>query len=245
MPVRLTRPPTGVLLVCVGQATRVAEYLMAGQKRYRAVIQLGLETDTYDLDGAPVATATVPPLTTADLTLALARFTGAISQMPPAYSAIKQAGVPAYRKARRGETVTLEPRAVTIHDITLRDWQPPHLTIDVRCDPGTYIRSLAHDLGQDLGCGAALAQLTRLQSGRFSLEAAVSLDALAAAAEADQVARYPPPPAGRARRSGPSTGGRGAEPAIVSRSIHPGRGRGAGRRICSGRGWHGAGDPGL
>lgn len=181
---------TGVLLVCVGQATRVAEYLMAGQKRYRAVIQLGLETDTYDLDGAPVATATVPPLTTADLTLALARFTGAISQMPPAYSAIKQAGVPAYRKARRGETVTLEPRAVTIHDITLRDWQPPHLTIDVRCDPGTYIRSLAHDLGQDLGCGAALAQLTRLQSGRFSLEAAVSLDALAAAAEADQVARY-------------------------------------------------------
>lgn len=181
---------TGVLLVCVGQATRVAEFLMAGRKVYRAVVQLGLETDTYDLDGAVVASAAVPPLTAADLTQALAHFTGALSQIPPAYSAIKQAGVPAYRKARRGEAVELAPRPVTIHDITLRGWQSPQLTLDVTCDPGTYIRSLAHDLGQALGCGAVLAQLIRLQSGAFRLEDAVSLAGLAAAADADQVARY-------------------------------------------------------
>jgi tRNA pseudouridine55 synthase len=181
---------TGVLLVCVGQATRVAEYLMAGRKVYRATVQLGLTTDTYDSEGATVATAAVPDLAHDDLTRALAHFIGTIAQVPPAYSAIKQDGVPAYRKARRGDAITLAARQVTIHDIALLSWQPPYLVLDITCDPGTYIRSLAHDLGQALGCGAALAQLRRLRSGRFGIEDAVGLDELIAASQAGQIAHY-------------------------------------------------------
>lgn len=180
---------TGVLLVCVGQATRVAEYLMAGRKVYRATVQLGLTTDTYDVTGAVVATAPVPELTHAGLLDALAGYVGELAQVPPAYSAIKQAGAPAYRRARRGETVLLEARRVTIHHIALSAWQSPFLTIDVTCDPGTYIRSLAHDLGQTLGCGATLAGLRRLRSGRFGVEDAIGLDELAAACGAGQLER--------------------------------------------------------
>ena len=180
---------TGVLLVCVGQATRVADYLMAGRKVYRATVELGRETDTYDIEGATLATAAVPDLTDADLRAAFGRFTGAIEQTPPAYSAIKQAGVPAYRKARRGEVVALPPRQVTIHSIELLEWHSPYVTLNVTCDPGTYIRSLAHDLGEMLGCGGTLAKLTRLQSGSFRVEDGVSLDALAEAAQAGQLMR--------------------------------------------------------
>jgi tRNA pseudouridine55 synthase len=169
---------TGVLLVCVGQATRVSEYLMAGRKVYRAVVQLGIETDTYDVEGTIVAQADVPDLTHEDLVAAIARFTGTIEQIPPAYSAIKQDGVPAYRKARRGEMVTIQPRQVTIHDIELLGWSTPYVTFNVTCDPGTYIRSLAHDLGASLGCGAVLAELRRLQSGQFRVEDAIGVETL-------------------------------------------------------------------
>jgi tRNA pseudouridine55 synthase len=181
---------TGVLLVCAGQATRVSEYLMAGRKVYRATVQLGLTTDTCDIEGAPIATAPVPELTQADLTQALGAFVGELAQIPPAFSAIKQAGVPAYQRARRGETVTLTARPVTIHQIELLAWQPPLLTLDVTCDPGTYIRSLARDLGAALGCGGTLAGLRRLRSGRFGVADAVSLDALAEANQAGELHRF-------------------------------------------------------
>jgi tRNA pseudouridine55 synthase len=181
---------TGVLLVCIGHATHVAGYLMAGRKVYRATVQLGLETDTYDVTGAVVATAAVPPLAEADLTRALAAFVGEIVQIPPAYSAIKRDGVPAYRRARRGEAVEMSGRRVTIYRIELLSWQPPHVTFEVTCDPGTYVRSLAHDLGRQLGCGAALAQLRRLQSGRFRVEDAVTPDALAEAIRAGELGRH-------------------------------------------------------
>jgi tRNA pseudouridine55 synthase len=177
---------TGVLLVCAGQATRVSEYLMAGRKVYRATVQLGLTTDTCDIEGAPIVTVPVPELTHADLAQALGAFVGELVQIPPAFSAIKQAGVPAYRRARRGETVTLAARRVTIHQIELLAWQPPLVTLDVTCDPGVYIRSLARDLGAALGCGGALAGLRRLRSGRFGVEDAISLDALAEASQAGQ-----------------------------------------------------------
>ncbi len=183
---------TGVLLVCVGQATRVAEYLTAGEKVYRAEAQLGATTDTYDADGEVVATATVPPLTADDLRVALGRFVGEIRQRPPAYSAIKQDGEAAYRKARRGEAVELPARPVTIYDIDLLDWEPTaaRLTIEVTCGPGTYIRSLTHDLGQALGCGAVLTRLTRLRSSQFAIGEAVELDALAEAARSGDLSRY-------------------------------------------------------
>ena len=183
---------TGVLLVCVGQATRVVEYLTAGQKVYRAEAQLGVTTDTYDADGQVTATAPVPLLTDDDLRNALAGFVGKIQQRPPAYSAIKQDGEAAYRKARRGEAVDLPARLDIIHGIELLDWDPAtaKLSIEVTCGPGTYIRSLSHDLGQALGCGAVLTRLTRTRSSQFSIEDAVDLDTLADAARSGDLSPY-------------------------------------------------------
>jgi tRNA pseudouridine55 synthase len=165
---------TGVLLVCLGRATRVSEYLMASDKTYRAVMRLGVETDTYDADGRVVATQPVN-VDESGLRDVLARFAGSIDQVPPMYSALKLAGKPLYKLARKGVEVRREARRVTIHSITLQEWRSPDATIDVRCTPGTYIRSLAHDIGAVLGCGAHLTALTRLASGSFTIEDAVKL----------------------------------------------------------------------
>ncbi|MCX6029816.1 MAG: tRNA pseudouridine(55) synthase TruB [Chloroflexi bacterium] len=181
---------TGVLLVCAGEATRVSEYLMAGQKVYRAVARLGVTTDTYDIDGQITAEKPIPRLTRQDVRRALDRFVGAIQQMPPAFSAIKKDGVPAYQRARKGQEVELAARPVTIHRIELLEFQSPHVTIEVVCDPGTYIRSLTHDMGQVLGCGAVLIQLTRLRSGQFTVEDANDLETLAEAARTGELARH-------------------------------------------------------
>ncbi len=168
---------TGVLLVCLGRATRVAEYLITSDKKYRAVMRLGVETDTYDADGQVLATQPVN-LDESTLRGALERFVGEIDQVPPMYSALKHEGKPLYKLARKGVQVEREPRRVTIHGITLREWQSPHAMIDVHCSTGTYIRSLAHDVGAVLGCGAHLAALTRLASGSFTLDDAMTLEAL-------------------------------------------------------------------
>lgn len=172
---------TGVLLVCVGQATRIVEYLMAGRKVYRAEALLGIITDTYDTDGEIVATSPVPELTQAEIKGALAPFIGDTLQTPPIYSALKQDGVPLHRRARRGEEVRPEPRPVRIHSIEIIAWQSPRLTLEVTCDPGTYIRSLVYDLGQALGCGATMSGLIRAASGQFTVADAIGLDALAEA----------------------------------------------------------------
>ncbi|MGA9350566.1 MAG: tRNA pseudouridine(55) synthase TruB [Anaerolineae bacterium] len=171
---------TGVLVVCLGQATRVAEYLMASDKVYRAEICLGVSTDTHDAEGEVTATAEVD-VRQEELGKALASFIGSIQQVPPMYSALKREGTPLYKLARQGITVEREPRSVEIYNIELLNWMSPLLTIRVECSPGTYIRALARDLGQKLGCGAHLRSLTRLASGHFSLENAVSLDELAEA----------------------------------------------------------------
>ena len=171
---------TGVLVVCLGQATRVAEYLMASDKVYRAQIRLGVSTDTHDAEGEVTATAEVD-VSEEEVRKALASFVGSIQQIPPMYSALKREGVPLYKLARQGITVEREPRSVKIHSIELLEWNPPLLTIQVKCSPGTYIRALARDLGQRLDCGAHLQSLTRLASGHFTLEKAVSLDELAEA----------------------------------------------------------------
>ena len=168
---------TGVLLVCLGRATRVAEYLMESDKTYRAVVRLGVETDTYDAEGQVVATHPVN-VDESDLRAALVHFVGAIDQVPPMYSALKRKGKPLYQLARQGIEVEREPRRVTIYDISLRAWQPPDVTIYVRCSSGTYIRSLAHDIGAMLECGAHLAALTRLASGSFRLEDAATFQDL-------------------------------------------------------------------
>jgi len=179
---------TGVLLVCLGRATRVSEYLMASDKTYRAVMRLGVETDTYDADGQVVATQPVN-VDESGLRDALTGFVGAIDQVPPMYSALKLAGKPLYKLARKGVEVERTPRRVTIHDITLRAWESPDATIDVHSSPGTYIRSLAHDIGAALGCGAHLIALTRLASGPFTIEDAAELKDLASVASLEGLLR--------------------------------------------------------
>lgn len=174
---------TGVLLVCIGRATRVAEYLMSGQKVYRAGVRLGIATDTYDAEGQVVAERPVE-VGRDQVEATLAHFRGLIHQMPPLYSALKHHGTPLHRLARRGVEVgglALQARQVQITRLELTGWEPPECTLEVTCSPGTYVRSLAHDLGQALGCGAHLTALIRLASGDFRLEHALTLEEFAQA----------------------------------------------------------------
>lgn len=176
---------TGVLLVCIGRATRVTEYLMAGRKVYRARVLMGVTTDTYDAEGQVVAEAPVEA-SRAQIEVALTHFQGTIAQVPPMYSALKHKGIPLHRLARRGREVTREPRQVEIFQLTLTEWEPPEFTLEVICSSGTYVRALAHDIGQALGCGAHLTGLIRLASSGFRLEDAVTLEAFAQAAAEDR-----------------------------------------------------------
>jgi tRNA pseudouridine55 synthase len=176
---------TGVLLVCLGQATRVSEYLMDGRKLYRARIHFGAETDTYDATGQVTRQVSAIP-TRAEIEALLPRFTGEILQTPPAYSALKIEGEPAYRKARRGETVEQAARPVTIYSLELRAWEPPDLELDIWCGRGTYIRSLAYDLGRAAGSAAHLTALERRAVGQFVIEGATPLDEFAELAVAGE-----------------------------------------------------------
>lgn len=170
---------TGVLVLCLGAATRLSEFVMASRKVYRARVRLGVETDTYDAEGAVVAEMPVA-LDRETVEAALAQYRGAIEQVPPMYSAIQQGGRRLYDLARAGQEVPREARMVTIDRLALIDWEPPFAWLEVTCSPGTYIRSLAHDLGQTLGTGAHLAALQRAASGRFTVEDAVGWDTLEA-----------------------------------------------------------------
>ena len=167
----------GVLLVCVGAAARVTEYLMDLPKTYRATVRLGIETDTYDAEGEVVATRDVDVSEEA-VREALSVFVGEIEQRPPAHSAVKVAGKPAYERARKGEDVELRPRRVQVYRIDVLRFAPPDVEIEVKCGRGTYVRSLAHDLGRALGCGAHLSALMRTRVGPFRVEDAVDEAAL-------------------------------------------------------------------
>jgi len=169
---------TGVLILCLGQATRVIEYLMADDKVYRARIRLGISTDTYDAEGKITFQAKTDGISRVQVEQALEAFVGILEQTPPMYSAIKHKGTPLYRLARRGEVIPRQARTIKIEALDFLEWAPPELEIRVHCSKGTYIRSLAHDLGQQLGCGAHLTGLVREASGRFSLEHAITLDDL-------------------------------------------------------------------
>jgi len=167
---------TGVLIVCLGAATRLSDDVMHGEKKYRAILKFGETTDTYDAEGQITQTRDASSLTRDQIEAALPAFRGDILQVPPMYSAIKQGGVKLYDLARAGETVEREPRPVRIDALTITDWAAPEFSLEVTCSAGTYIRSLAYDLGDQLGVGAHLAGLTRLASGQFSLADAVTLD---------------------------------------------------------------------
>ncbi len=165
---------SGVLVVLVGPAVRLSEYVSASDKRYQAVIQLGTTTDTYDADGK-ILTSQPVNITEQQFENALQQFIGEIEQVPPPYSAVKVQGRKAYEMAREGEVVDLLPRKITVYSLELLEWAPPEAVIDVYCSSGTYIRSLANDLGKMLGCGAHLVGLRRTKSGRFTLRDAVPL----------------------------------------------------------------------
>ena len=176
---------TGVLLTCIGQATRVAEFLMAGHKVYRACARLGVTTDTYDADGSVVSESTVE-VSRAQVEAALSSFRGLVKQVPPMFSALKHKGTPLYRLARRGIEIERKPRSVEILRLDLMAWEPHELVLEMVCSPGTYVRALVHDLGQALGCGAHLTALTRLASGTYHLEDAVALEEFSRAAAEDR-----------------------------------------------------------
>jgi tRNA pseudouridine55 synthase len=178
---------TGVLLVCIGRATRVAEYLVTGRKVYRARVRLGMTTDTYDAEGQVISEVIgVPEISRDQIEAAMIDFRGTISQVPPMYSAIKHKGTPLHRFARRGIEVKREPRSVEIFRLELTTWESPDCTLEIECSPGTYVRSLAHDLGQALACGAHLTGLTRLASGEFRQADSISLEEFAQAAAEDR-----------------------------------------------------------
>ncbi len=169
---------TGLLILCLGQATRLSEFLMGLDKVYEGVIRLGVVTDSYDLDGTVTEEHPVPNLTPEQISAAFEEFTGTIDQLPPMVSAVKIGGKRLYALARQGAEVEREPRRVTVLEFTLLDYAPPDVHFRVRCTRGTYARSLAHDVGQSLGCGGVLAGLRRTWVGHHSVEDAQPLDAL-------------------------------------------------------------------
>lgn len=181
---------SGVLPICIGQATRVAEYLSESGKAYRATIHFGVETDTYDAEGNVTSSTSSETLARTDLDEILPRFRGQQMQMPPRYSAIKIQGQAAYKRARAGEEITLSARPIEIFSLEIIDWHNPILTLDIACSKGTYIRSLAYDLGRATGYGAHLSSLVRTRSGPFRLEDSITLEELALASEEGHLARH-------------------------------------------------------
>ena len=172
----LDRPATGVLPIALGPSTRLIDSLVDARKRYRARITLGVETDTYDSAGEVQASRDASGVTCADVEGALDAFRGELMQTPPAFSAVKLDGERAWRAARRGEQPQIEPRPVTVYELTLDSCEPPELEIEVESSKGFYVRALAHDLGNALGVGGHLAKLSRTAVGPFRLEDATTLD---------------------------------------------------------------------
>lgn len=181
---------SGVLIVLIGPAVRLSEYVSASDKRYQAIIRLGATTDTFDADGHFTSNDQMVEITEEQFSSALKTFVGEIIQTPPPYSAVKVHGRPAYDMAREGEEVELEPRKIQVYSLELLEWAPPEAVIDVYCSSGTYVRSLANDLGTKLGCGAYLTGLRRTKSGRFTLRDAVPLRKLREAFDAGNWYQY-------------------------------------------------------
>ena len=166
---------TGILPVCLGEATKLAGLLTEGDKSYDAVVRLGILTDTQDVTGTVLENRPVPALSTELLESALQRFRGTFLQLPPMYSAVKVKGKRLYERARAGEPVERTPRQVTVHSLVLRDFSSSECTLSLRCSKGFFVRSLAEDLGRVLGCGGALKSLRRTASGPFGLDCALPL----------------------------------------------------------------------
>jgi tRNA pseudouridine55 synthase len=167
---------SGVLVILIGPAVRLSEFVSASDKRYQAILRLGSTTDTYDAEGLFTRQSSAPlDISEEKFEEALKQFIGEIEQTPPPFSAVKSHGRKAYEMARQGEEVDLAPRKIQVYHLEVLEWAPPEVVIDVHCSSGTYVRSLANDMGNVLGCGAYLIGLRRTKSGRFSLRDAVPL----------------------------------------------------------------------
>ncbi len=169
---------TGLLVLCLGQATRLSEYLTDLDKVYEGVMRFGLETSSYDLDGEVVAERPVPPLEADAIQALCDRFVGDIQQIPPMMSAVKIGGKRLYKIARQGEVIERQPRPVKVFSYDVLSWTPPDAGICVRCGSGTYVRSLCHEVGLLLGCGAVLASLRRTAVGRYNVADALPVEKL-------------------------------------------------------------------
>src|SRR5258706_2436683 len=167
---------TGLLIIVLGRGTKLSEKLMGDDKVYEGPIKFGETTDSYDADGELTASLPVPPMTLAQLNEEAAKFIGDQLQVPPMVSAIKKNGVPLYKLARKGIEIEREPRLIHIYNFRFTQYQEPLGEFRVACTKGTYVRSIAHDLGQKLGCGAHLAALRRSVSGKFDVAEATRLD---------------------------------------------------------------------
>ena len=181
---------TGVLPLCFGEATKLSQFLLDSDKRYRVEIQFGVRTDTGDAEGQVIAKTETVEIDRNQLEDALSKFVGTIEQIPPMYSAIKQQGVPLYKLAREGKEVERASREVTVYSLDLRDFNGLQLELDVHCSKGTYIRTLADDLGELLGCGAHVKELRRLQAGSFDEASSVSLERLEEVRQASEKDDY-------------------------------------------------------
>jgi tRNA pseudouridine55 synthase len=167
---------TGLLLIVLGRGTKLSEKLMSDDKVYEGTIKFGESTDSYDADGELLASLPVPPLTVEQLNEAAAEFVGDIMQTPPMVSAVKKGGVPLYKLARKGLEVEREPRLIHIYNFRFSSYAEPIGQFRLACTKGTYVRSVAHELGQKLGCGAHLANLRRVSSGTFDVAEALEFE---------------------------------------------------------------------
>ena len=180
---------SGVLVILLGPAVRLSEFVSASDKRYQATVRLGSRTETYDAESEP--SEEMPVNVTEEEFMELIKgFEGESEQVPPPYSAVKVKGEKAYDLARKGEEVELEPRIINVYNLDLLEWAPPEVVVDVYCSSGTYVRSLANDLGEKLGIGAHLVGLRRTRSGQFTLRDAISLRRLREAFDTGDWAQY-------------------------------------------------------
>jgi tRNA pseudouridine55 synthase len=176
---------TGLLILLIGKATRVSQYLTNLDKEYEGTIELGKITNSHDADGEVMETRPVPPLTEAEVRAAMEKFLGDQYQTPPMFSAIKIGGVPLYKRARKGEVVEREQRFIRVSAFELLRYASPLIDFRLRCSKGTYVRTVAHDLGQNVGCGAHLQALRRTAIDKFRIEAALPLGEIEQLAVAD------------------------------------------------------------
>lgn len=181
---------TGLLMLVLGKATKIQDLLMAEDKVYRGTMKLGQTTDSQDADGKVVEERPVPNLTQDAMESVMKKYRGDFYQTPPMISAVKKQGVPLYKLARAGKTVEREPRLVHVYSSKITSWNLPLISFELACSKGFYVRTYCHDIGQDLGCGAHLTQLSRAKSGNFHLDQAISWDALNQLSSVEQLAPH-------------------------------------------------------